>query len=248
MAGKCVQRKRTTGPGYLYAVFAGFWPRPDGSLELHIKLGSTRDSDPVSACGRRYNTFVGRVHVLWVAPSADAYRDERHQLHAAFEDQRTWDNRELFTFHSMDEFMSAIAVFGNLHAHGTAHENERKPPPVTDLDRPSGLKRKQRQAEVEERKKLRDEHAEAAKQEKVEMVATRDASQEALLSDLIAKECRTGKGLRVIAEHFNARARELGAQRGIGPAMGRFGYPRRTLKIDGRAGVQCYIGLESKVM
>ena len=60
---------------------------------------------------------------------------------------------------------------------------------------------------------------------------------------LIQEECDVGEGLRVVAEEFNARAQVRGAKRGVGTAMKRRGFERRSQKIDGRAGVHCYIGL-----
>ena len=65
---------------------------------------------------------------------------------------------------------------------------------------------------------------------------------------LIAEECQMVEGARVVCQEFNERATARGAKRGVKNAMERRGFLRRTQTVNGRAGVQCYVGLEWKTM
>ena len=235
-------RGHPTGPGYLYAVFAGWWAisDDDGRLQMRVKLGSTRDPDPVFACAQRYNTFGGRPPVWWLAPSGDAYRDEIHRLHEAFKDRRIWDDRELFAFESREDFDAAIAAFTAQFEALTSDDT--KPPAVTDLTVPLGLKRKARVALLstrrEERLELRQQH----ELQQHESVLELQQAQEDVI-DSVIQECEKGRGLRVVAEEFNARAQARGAKRGIKNAMERRGFGRKSQKVGDRAAVHCYMGL-----
>ena len=240
-------RGHATGSGYLYAVFAGYWPGPNGTLQLRIKLGSTRDPDPVGACRARYGTLAGRVEVWWLVTSADAYRDERHSLHSAFERQRCFHDRELFTFGGREDFEAAISVFTHMHEVETASEDGAKPPRITNLREPIGLARDARDAVVRERREERAALRELHAQEVAERAAcaARDAAvkHEQAINQLLAEECRVGEGLRVVAEDFNARARNMGAKRGVGTTLQRRGFLRKKQRVGERAEVWCYFGL-----
>ena len=239
-------RGHPTGRGYLYAVFAGYWPTSDGRLQLRVKMGSTRDADPVAACYQRYSTFAGAVDVWWLVPSADAYRDEWHRMHSAFQDQRIFADRELFAFGSREEFEAAIGVFTHLFTAETAAEEADKPPPIADLSAPLGLKRKQREVQLangrEERRRLRGEHEAEVQAATKRQRDDREQQQQELLATLIQDECEVGAGLRVVAEEFNARAQARGAKRGVKNAMDRGGFARRNVSVNGKS-VPCYHGL-----
>ena len=249
---------RTTG-GYLYAV-----PTRDAiTAELQMKLGSTRDADPVFATHQRYDTLQGRTIVWWLAPSANAYRDETQRMHSYFADRRVYPDRELFRFADEAEFRAAIARFEAELATATRDEDSYKPPQL-GTDAPLDIRKQDRVEAARERRdarqRTRSQNLQAAEEASRER---RDARQrtrsqnlqaaeeerqrskdlgEVELDTIISDMCDLGPGLRVEASVFNKLARAKGVPRGVGRAMTKRGFKLEARNVGDRR-CKVYLGI-----
>ena len=231
--------------GYLYAIPVWDCPGDDGKPRLSVKLGSTRDLDPVGSLRFRNDTILGHTRVWWLCPSADAYRDERHRLHQFFADRRRWADREHFSF-AKAEFEECIHDFERVFGAETAEELPYKPPTRrTDTD--LGEVNARRLARIRQTRKsaIAARRQATARRLAVSLAdkADKERKSESAIDMLIHEECEAGQGLRVVAEEFNASARARGGKRGIEAAMQKRGFPRKCQRIEARNGVPCYIGL-----
>lgn len=173
--------------GYLYGV-----PTRDAITgDLHVKLGSTRDGDPVFSVRGRYDTILGNTIVWFLSPSADAYRDER-AMHLHFEGRRVYPERELFRFGDKQDFERAIADFDKELRAATALETAYKPPTVA-CSSPQGLKTKQR-AQAKMQRCLRRQQSKRCKLEaaKRRKIVTHDQEKVAL-GHFIDAQCTVGE-------------------------------------------------------
>ena len=97
---------------------------------------------PAVGFNDRWKLSRGYIYALhagtWTTPSADAYRDEPHDLHAHIAARRIWADRELFHFQNQADFEAAIRDFETGFSVKTAAEDPYKQPRITDLESPTG--------------------------------------------------------------------------------------------------------------
>ena len=132
--------------GYLYALAIGYNLAPDAShcenpppvddygvhgMSLHVKFGSLRTTDPVSALRLAYSRPFGVPRILWIEPSANAYRDEHQELFRAMRSHRVWPAHEIFSFDNEAHAQTALAGFTEVFRRRTAEDDK---PPEIDSD------------------------------------------------------------------------------------------------------------------
>ena len=226
--------------GYVYAVPVGYrsidgYDAPPAleSLRLHVKIGSVRTPDPVAALKHAYSRALGQPEVWWLAPSADAYRDEMHDVHVVLAARRVWPNREVFAFDNKAECLAVLAEVAEGLQQRTA--GEVKPPAVTDLV--NAWLPQQQAAEERAQKKAKREQDKAQQQEQRR---TRAVAQADDLQHFITQQCVLGPTSTVECSLFRQRAPCISG--GLKAALQRMGFP---MAKKGPKGGQrwCFVGL-----
>lgn len=251
--------------GYLYGLVCGFYPDPASSdptsyqpshMRLHIKLGSLRTDDPLGALRTAYSRSHGVPQVVCLEPTANAYRDEQHELFTEMLRYRVWAAHEIFAFDNLTHALAMLQDFSKVFHTRTAHEEDAKPPhlepaPVSarltlrELDerraarerlqeadrRQREQEREQEQAEQEAARRAKRDRRRARQQAHAHEAQDAIAHSLAQLDAFMAEHCVLDSRGWISEAEFNARAPVVHG--GMKQALQERALVRKQVRIDG---------------